>query len=155
MSATVILAIFLSQTLGQNTNFGQTSSNSQNQDTRLFGLTDGNLGNSLLPGALGFGAGLAASNLIGGASGGFNSGGGCCCGRKKRQAESPDKKLFFGNSGCSCGGVGRRKRQSENTKFFNFGSNQCSYCSNCGGSYNSCRCTSLTSGAGGNCSRDN
>merc|ERR1711935_1134394 len=120
MKSPLVLLISLSIGLGQDTKFVKTPSNGQNQNTKLFGFTDPNLGNSLVPGALGFGAGLLASNLIGGISGGSSGGGGCCCGRKKRQAESPDQRFlnFGGGGGCSCGGVGRRKRQSDNKKFF-------------------------------------
>merc|ERR1711892_632007 len=94
MKSPLVLLISLSIGLGQDTKFVKTPSNGQNQNTKLFGFTDPNLGNSLVPGALGFGAGLLASNLIGGISGGSSGGGGCCCGRKKRQAESPDQRFL-------------------------------------------------------------
>merc|ERR1711935_503674 len=158
MKSPLVLLISLSIGLGQDTKFVKTPSNGQSQNTKFFGFTDPNLGNSLVPGALGFGAGLLASNLIGGISGGSSGGGGCCCGRKKRQAESPDQKFFGGSQQCSycssCGGGGYRP-PSGGSSGYNRPPNQINIGGGGSSSYNSCRCTSLTSGAGGNCSRDN
>merc|ERR1711935_1141257 len=106
MKSPLVLLISLSIGLGQDTKFVKTPSNGQNQNTKLFGFTDPNLGNSLVPGALGFGAGLLASNLIGGISGGSSGG----VGRRNRQSDN--KKFFGGSQQCSycssCGGGGYR-----------------------------------------------